>query len=379
MALTIGIAPDSFKGTLSAAEAAEAMARGAASACPDARILKLPMADGGEGTAELLALATGGRLITLPSQDPLGRPLNATVAQLGDHATWAIDTAAASGLTLLAPHERTPLTTCSTGTGLLIRHAIERGARSIILGLGGSATVDGGKGLCQALGFRWLDEHGRTLDPGGGSLVTLARVDGARVAQAVSRTRIRVAYDVRSPLTGPQGAATIFGPQKGASGHQIVQLEQGLERLARVLAEHLPSPPEAPLERLPGTGAAGGIGASLMALLGATLEPGGELVFELAGWSEHLAQCDLVVVAEGRLDAQTAAGKAPAIVASHARRQGIDVLAVAGHLGPGSEQLPGITDVEAVYADPPVTLPSSHQAGRDLADATHRLLLRVTR
>jgi len=420
MTLTIGIAPDSFKGTLSAVEAARAMALGARRVYPDAEILQMPMADGGESTAALLSRATGGTAVTLPTTDPLGRPIQATVYRLGDDttgggstgdgstgggstgddttgggstgdgstgggstgdgstgrgSTWAVDTAAASGLTLIAPDERDPGRTCSAGTGALIRAAADRGARTVILGLGGSATVDGGMGLCRALGVRWLDPAGNDLPPGGDALVRLATVDCGSVPPAIRDLHIRVAHDVHSPLTGPQGAAAIFAPQKGATPAGVRRLAASLERLAEVL-EALAAPG---LPQRPGTGAAGGIGASLVAMLGATLEPGARLVFEQAGWATHLNRCDLVLVAEGRLDAQTAAGKAPAYVAAEAARLTIPVLAVAGILGPGAHTVPHLQQVEAIHEKMPDTLPSPDEAATQLAAATERLVKRWRR
>ncbi len=369
MTFTIGIAPDSFKGTLTAVEAADAMAEGALRVVPDANVMKMPMADGGEGTAELLAQATAGAPVTLPTTDPLGRPLQAAIHRLGDTTTWAVDTAAASGLTLLTAQERDPLKACSAGTGTLIRGAAERGARTVVLGLGGSATVDGGVGLCGALGVRWLDRSGRPLAPGGGALASLVSMDASSVPDEVRRLHLRVAHDVQNPLLGPTGAATVFAPQKGATPAGVRQLEAGLQRLAEVL--DVPG-----LAERPGTGAAGGIGATLTALFGATLEPGAPLVLEQAGWAAQLPRCDLVVVGEGCLDAQTAGGKAPGHVAAVAARHAIAVLGVAGILGPGAHTLEHLQDVEATHPEPPATLPAPAQAAQQLADATERLLRR---
>ena len=376
--LRFALAPDSFKGTLSAPEAAAAMAEGVRRAMPEAICRELPMADGGEGTAALLAHATGGERLRLRTEDPRGRPLEAELARLGDGHTFALDTAAASGLTLLSPAERDPLTACSAGTGRLLHQALQLGARTVVLGLGGSATVDGGKGLCEALGFRFLDHHGRPLAPGGGALSDLQRIDDQHVPPLVwaIRGRIRIACDVWNPLLGPEGAAPVFAPQKGADAAAVQRLAQGLARLAEVLRA-LPGPcggtPE--IATLPGTGAAGGIGATLSVLLGATLESGGELVFETAGYAEVLADCDLVIVGEGRMDAQTAHGKAPAVVARHARARGRPVLGVTGQPGPGLEALDGIDAWEACRPAG-ASLPTPEQASTELAAATARLVHR---
>lgn len=375
----IAVAPDSFKGTLSAPEAAEAMALGVAEAWPEAHVERLPMADGGEGTAALLAAATGGTLEDASTEDPLGRPMTARIARLGDGDTFAVDTAAASGLTLLAPGEHDPLRASTRGTGRLLRAALSRGARAILVGLGGSATVEGGVGLAQALGFRFLDARGRDLPPGGGPLEALARIDRSGVPPEVWRLQghLRLACDVTSPLLGAAGAARIYGPQKGAGPDAVACLERGLARLAEVLREQ-PGPcgglPE--VATLPGTGAAGGIGATLHVLLGAELAPGGALVLEAAGYAATLDRCDLVIVAEGRLDAQTLAGKAPAAVAAAARSRGLPVLGITGVPGPGIETLGFLADWEA--ARPAGAAPPSNAstAAGEVAAATARLVHR---
>jgi len=375
---TVAVAPDSFKGTLSATEAAEAIAAGVRQAAPRARCRLLPMADGGEGTAALLARVTGGHCETADTEDPFGRPLTAELACLGDGVTWAVDTTAASGLTLLGAGERDPLRASSTGTGRLIRAAFERGARQVLLGLGGSATVDGGKGLCEALGYAFLDRRGRPLPPGGGSLATLERIESpppsARVA--VEGGALRLACDVRNPLLGSAGAARVFGPQKGASPAVVARLEAGLTRLADVLRRR-PGPcgpaPAPDIATRPGGGAAGGIGATVAALLGAPLDSGGERVFAAAGYAARLDGCELVIVGEGRLDSQSAEGKAPAVVAAHARRRGLPVLAVMGTWGDGVAELTVVQDREAARP-PEAGVPSPAEAYSELSAAAARLV-----
>ena len=271
----------------------------------------------------------------------------------------------------------TPSSRCSAGTGRLILAAWDRGAEELILGLGGSATVDGGVGLARALGFRFLDDGGQDLGPGGGSLVALRRIDACGVRPEVWRlgARLRLAFDVRSPLLGPEGAARVFGPQKGANPEAVERLERGLERLAEVLGEH-PGPcggvPE--LATRGGTGAAGGIGATLRALLGATLESGAALVIRTAGIGRLLAGCDVAVVGEGRLDGQTLHGKAPAALAAEARARGIPVLGVTGIPGPDIERLDFLEDWEA--ARPAGELPDPATAAQEVAAATARLVRR---
>jgi glycerate kinase len=409
----VAVAPDSFKGTLDAPEAAEAIARGVRRVAPRASCRLLPMADGGEGTAALLARVTGGRLESTWTEDPLGRPLRGSLACLGDGRTWAVDVAAASGLTLLSEPERDPLGTSSTGTGRLIRAALEGGADKVILGLGGSATVDGGKGLCEALGFAFLDADGRPLAPGGESLRKLDRIEDPRPPSWYRHLygRIDAACDVRNPLLGPGGTARVFAPQKGATPSQVTTLEAGLTHLAEVLRRR-PAPlgsfagdahrlgaggsrpavaarpavvarPAAPggdgsapedIATRPGSGAAGGIGAAVAALLGARLQSGGERVFTAAGYADQLDGCDLVIVGEGRLDSQSASGKAPAVVAEHARQRGLPVVAVVGTWEPGVEGVP-VQDWEAGRS-PGTGIPSPVEARKELTAAAERLLSR---
>lgn len=375
---TVAVAPDSFKGTLSATEAAEAIAAGVRQAAPRARCRLLPMADGGEGTAALLARVTRGHCETADTEDPVGRPLTAELACLGDGGTWAVDTAAASGLTLLGEGERDPLRASSTGTGRLIRAAFERGARQVLLGLGGSATVDGGKGLCEALGFAFLDRQGRPLPPGGGSLAALRRIESPHPSARVvpEGGALRLACDVRNPLLGPTGAARVFAPQKGASPEVVARLEAGLNRLADVLRRR-PGPcgPAADIATRPGGGAAGGIGATVAALLGAPLDSGGEQVFAAAGYAAQLDGCALMIVGEGRMDSQSAQGKAPAVVAAHAQRRGLPVLAVMGTWGQGVEKLTFVQDREAVRP-PEAGVPSPAEAYPELRAAAARLVRR---
>lgn len=379
-ALSVALAPDSFKGTLDAWAAAAAMERGVREALPGARCVQMPLGDGGEGTAAILSKVTGGERHEVISEDPLGRPMRASVFRLGGAGEcWALDTAEASGLALLSAAERDPLRASSEGTGRLILAALERGAKEVILGLGGSATVDGGMGLCRALGFRFLSNQGQELGPGGGALVELERIDASGVGSEVWRLgpRLRLAYDVQSPLLGPRGAARVFGPQKGADIEAVERLEQGLARLAAVLGEQ-PGPcgGVAELATLPGTGAAGGIGATLRALLGASLERGAAMVIRAAGYGRWLDGCDLALVGEGRLDGQTLEGKAPAALAFEARKRGIPVLGVTGLPGPGIERLGFLEDWEAARQGPPGELPDPVTAAQEVAAATARLVRR---
>lgn len=354
------------------------MEAGVHAALAEALVLRQPMADGGEGTARLLGEATGGHRLAWPTEDPLGRPIQAEVVRLGEPDSWALDTAAASGLPRLTPAERDPLVATTRGTGLLLRELARRGARSVVLGVGGTATVDGGRGACEALGFRFLDERRAPLPPGP-DLTSLRSIDDSAVAPEVWRLGrdLHLACDVETPLCGAQGAARIFAPQKGASARAVARLERSLERLAAVLQSH-PGPCGPPLDiphRRHG-GAAGGLAATLNALLGASLASGAERVFQTAGYGSPLRDASVVILGEGRMDAQTARGKAPAVVAHHARRAGVPVLAVMGQPGPGVETLSIMQDWEAARSAgaPPPT--STAEARDELTQATARLLRR---
>jgi glycerate kinase len=339
------LAPNPFKGSLSAAAAARAMADGLAAALPGAELDQLPLADGGEGTVECIAAAAGGRRIGALVAGPFGKPVKAAYLLLPD-GTAVIEIAAASGLTLISPDQRDPMTADSRGTGQLIVDALERGARHIVLALGGSATVDGGTGIAVALGARFLDETGREAPPGGRGMGRIREVDLAGWDPRLKDCRFTVAADVDNPLLGPRGAAAVFGPQKGATPEQVRELEHGLAYLAAALARahgraRADRVPGAGGDRavadVPGAGAAGGVGAMAAALLGAEIVPGAEYVMDAVGFDAHLGRADLVVTGEGRLDAQTAHGKGPHAVAARARRAGVPVVALVGAVaGDGS-------------------------------------------
>jgi len=318
------VAPDSFKGTLTAPEATAAIARGLKRLSPPARIRCLPLADGGEGTVDVVVSARGGHVVWAEVHDPLGRPVRAPIGILPD-GTAVVEMASASGLGLLAPRERDPLRASSFGTGELLLAALER-SRRVVLGLGGSATVDGGLGAAVALGARALDAGGRPVPLGGGGLSVLSRLDVTGLQPLVHGASIRLACDVTNPLVGERGAARVFGPQKGADPGQVVQLARGLEGLATLL-EDLTGQAVA---RLPGAGAAGGVGAMLAALLGADLVPGADLVLNVVEFDRRAEGCSLILTGEGRADAQTLDGKLPMVVAGRGRRAGIPVALVAG-------------------------------------------------
>ena len=333
--MNIIIAPDSFKGSCTAREAAEYIRLGVSEVYPTAEFTLLPIADGGEGTVDSLVAATGGALVAVDTFDPLGRSITASYGLLPD-GTAVVETAAASGLTLLAPQERDALRASTYGTGVLIRAALKRGARRIILGLGGSATTDGGMGLARALGIRFLDADGKELSDGGAELARLARIDASQLMPEALETEFILACDVKNVLCGEQGAAYVFAPQKGADAQQVRLLDSALSNYARVLSSQFHS--DAALQ--PGSGAAGGIGCVFMAFFNCAVRPGIDLVLDTVGFDLLVQRADLVITGEGRLDAQSAFGKVPCGVATRTKAaKNIPVVALGGAIGDGADAL----------------------------------------
>lgn len=331
--MRVVIAPDKFKGSLTAVEAARAISRGVLRAFPGAEVDAIPMADGGEGTVDALVTATDGTIQTSRVTGPLGNPLDACFGLSGDVRTAFIEMASASGLVLVPESMRDPMITTTRGTGELILAAIDLGAQRIILGIGGSATNDGGAGMAQAVGFRLLDANGDDLTPGGGSLDRLDRIDPAGRDPRLDRAEISVACDVTNPLCGPEGASAVYGPQKGASPETVRILDRNLARLATVIERDLGQS----VAELPGSGAAGGLGAGLVAFAGGTLQRGVDLISRTVGLADRLEGASLCLTAEGSLDSQTAHGKTIAGIARTARDRGCPVIALAGGLSSGAE------------------------------------------
>jgi glycerate 2-kinase len=328
------VAPQSFKGSADAVAVAAAIGRGVRRAWPDARIEELPLADGGEGTVRALVRATAGALRSVRVHDPLLREIDAEWGLLGDGTTAVVEMAAASGLPLLRASERDPRITSTLGTGELILAAAASGAHRLVIGIGGSATNDGGAGMARAFGYRFLDGEGRDLPEGGAALARLARIDGQTDARLV-RIRIDVACDVRNPLLGPDGASAVYGPQKGATPEVVRELDAALARYADVVERLVGRS----IRDLPGAGAAGGLGAGLVAFLDARLVSGAELVLGAVGFGKRIAGADLVITGEGRIDRQSGFGKLTGAVVDAARRANVSVAAVAGSLGAGHEVL----------------------------------------
>lgn len=330
--MRVVIAPDSFKGSLSAAGVAEALARGVRRAWPTAQVTTLPVADGGEGWVETMVRATGGRLISCRVTGPLGEPVEAQYGLFDQdgQGVAVIEMAAASGLTLVPPERRDPRLTTTRGTGELIRDALDRGARRLLVGIGGSATNDGGAGMAQALGVRLLDEAGNDLPPGGAALARLARIDLTGLDSRLAEVEVVVACDVDNPLTGERGASAVYGPQKGATPEMVQELDAALAHYADVVEGVLGRS----IRNTPGAGAAGGLGFGLMAFAGARLQRGIDLALDTLQADRHFAGASLVITGEGRVDRQTLHGKVPFGVAQRAAARGIPVVAVGGSIGP---------------------------------------------
>jgi glycerate 2-kinase len=319
------VAPDKFKGSLTAAQVAARVAAGLARAAPGVDVAQVPVADGGDGTLEA-ALSAGYRRVPVRAEGPTGEPVDTAYAERDGVAV--VELADISGLGRLPGGRPAPLTASSYGTGQVLRAALDAGCRRIVLGIGGSASTDGGAGIVQALGGRLLDRRGAEVGRGGAALAAVRSLDLAGLHPALPETEVVVASDVDNPLLGPRGAAAVYGPQKGASPADVAALDAALARWAE--AVHRATGVEA--AATPGAGAAGGVGFAALAVLGATLRPGIDLVLELVGFTAALAGARLVITGEGSLDAQTLHGKAPAGVAAAARSAGIPVVAVAGRL-----------------------------------------------
>lgn len=341
-------APDSFKESLTALQAAEAMAEGIRRADFKAEIRTIPMADGGEGTAQTLADATGGVMRTVDVHDPLGRPIAAQYAILGDGVTAVVEVAQASGLALLDRAERNPLATSSYGTGELIRAALNAGVTTIVVGLGGSATNDAGAGLLQALGVRLLDHNGHELNPGGAVLSQLATIDVTQLDPRLRNTTVIAACDVTNPLIGVNGASAVFGPQKGASSTDVMILDGALGHFAATTKQQF----GIDIAHTPGGGAAGGIGAALLAFLGARFQSGFDVVAHYAQLDDAVRWADVVFTGEGSIDVQTKFGKTPAGVAKVAKQYSKPVIAIAGHVGKSIGELHSV-GIDAVFGTAP--------------------------
>lgn len=327
--MKILIAPDSFKGSATSSRAADAIGEGVQQIFPDAELIKIPVADGGEGTVEALTDSLHGKIITKSVKGPIGEVVEASYGILPGNIA-VIEMASASGLPLVPEDKRNPLITSTYGTGQLIQDALERDCKKIILGIGGSATNDGGTGMARALGYKFLDRKGHELPEGGGSLVNLAEIDNSEVDKDIFKTKFLIACDVTNPLTGPEGASHIYGAQKGASSEDIEHLDRALGKLAEVVSSKYGRANE----NIPGAGAAGGLGYGLMEFCGGELKSGIEIVLDLIKFDSFLDGVDLVISGEGRIDGQSVYGKVPVGIAGRAKKKNIPVLVVVGDIGP---------------------------------------------
>ncbi|KAB7787024.1 glycerate kinase [Bifidobacterium cebidarum] len=369
------IAPDSFKNCMTAREAAEAIRSGLSAVFPDAEYDMVPMADGGEGTVQALVDATGGTLRQATVLDPLQRSVSATYGLLGadgaeragNGATTAvIEMAAASGIGFVNEATENPLAATTYGTGQLIRAALDDGARRIIIGIGGSATNDGGAGMAEALGVRFLDAHGNAIARGGGALGQLSAIDVTGLDPRINATEILIASDVANPLTGPQGASAVFGPQKGATEAMVGQLDANLAHYAAMISSQLGRD----VARMPGAGAAGGLGAGLLAFTNASMRPGVEIVAQTVRLAQRAADADYCITGEGGIDAQTQHGKTPIGVARAVRQNNpnIGVIALAGYVGSGIGPLYDL-GIDAIFG----IVPGAATLERALAEGAHNL------
>lgn len=348
--MKIVLAPDSFKGNLTSLQVADAFEKGIRRVIPKARIVKVPMADGGEGTVQSLVDATGGKFLRKKVTGPAGKPVSARYGMLADGETAVIEMAEASGLPLVEGKEKNPLKTTTYGTGELMLDAMKKGAKTIIIGIGGSATNDGGAGMAQALGVRFLDGRGKELTElgSGGLLAKVKGIDMKNLTPMLKKTKIVVACDVNNPLYGKQGAAYVFGPQKGASTAMVKKLDDNLKHFSSVIKKDL----KKDVNKIKGAGAAGGLGAGLVAFTKARMKSGVDIVIDYTDLAKYVKGADLVITGEGRVDFQTAFGKTPAGVAKTAKKYGVQTIAIGGGLSDDANGVfaHGIAGLEAAIA-----------------------------
>lgn len=363
------IAIDSFKGCLTSTETNAAATDGVRSILPNCDIVSFPIADGGEGTLEVLTKAMHGHTIPLIAHNPLMQAIETRYTISPDGKTALIEMANINGLTLIPAEKRNPMVATSYGTGELILHALEQGCRNFIIGIGGSATNDAGIGMLQALGFRFLDKTGNILGHGGAIMSEILSVDFQHIHPALKESHFTIACDVDNPFYGPQGATYIFGPQKGADATMLRQLEAGMQNFAQVIRKTTGKD----ITALPGAGAAGGLGGSLAAFLHAELKAGSRLILEVLGFSSHIAQADLILTGEGKADKQTLRGKVPCGILSEAKKQNIPVILIAGSVEDAETlNMAGFTGVYSITPSP-VSLEKAMQP--DYAKENIRLLV----
>ena len=345
MNMRIVVAPNAFKGSMNAVQAAEAMKKGILAVVPQADVTCVPVADGGDGLTEVMLAGLSGTRVEARVAGPRMEPLSAPFCMVPSRKLAVVEMAKASGLALLPKARHDPTRTTTYGTGELMRAAMDNGARRIIVGIGGSATCDGGIGMAAALGYRFLDATGTPVDPVGGCLGAIASIDRRNVDSRLDGISVSVACDVTNPLIGDNGASVVYSPQKGATPEQVARLDAGLANLARVIRRDL----GVAIADMPGAGAAGGLGGGLHAFVGAELKPGIDLVIDVVKLKDAIAGADLVLTAEGRIDGQTRFNKAPAGVARTAKAAGVPCIAICGGIGDGIESLRDI-GIDAVFS-----------------------------
>lgn len=372
--MKIVIAPDSYKGSLTAKEVAEAIERGINRLKSNIFIDKIPMADGGEGTVQSLVDATGGTIVYTKVFDPLMREIESFYGILGDKKTAVIEMSSASGLPLLSQEERNPLITTTFGTGQLLLHALDNGCRNFIIGIGGSATNDGGIGMLKALGVEFLDKNNKDIGNGGEALGKLCFIDVSKLDSRIKDISITVACDVDNPLYGPKGASIVFGPQKGATEDMVRILDNNLKHYADIIEKHL----SISIGNVAGSGAAGGLGGGLMAFFNAKLKKGIDIVIEATKLEAQIKTADLIITGEGTIDYQTKFGKTPYGVAKIAKKYNIPVIAIAGSLGEGANDLykEGFSSIFSI-SNKPMTLEDSIKNGVSLLEDTAERILRA--
>ncbi len=368
----IVIAPNAFKESLSAPAAADAIAEGVWRVIADAEVLCVPVADGGDGTAESILAACDGEWVGVEVHDPLMRTIQSRYGLIDEGRTAVIEMAEASGLRLIGPNERNPLKTSTFGTGELLLDAIERGCERVIMGIGGSATVDGGLGMAVALGYELLDANGEAIEPHGGGLTKLARIISENVPERLRQIPIFIASDVTNPLAGPEGAAAVFGPQKGATPEMVKTLDDGLNNAANCWKQTF----DIDVASLPSAGAAGGLGAGLVAFCGAEIRSGFDLVADTVKLDDALKGADLVFTGEGKIDEQTQYGKAPAGVAERAKKVGAPVVGLAGSLSGDLSALYtlGMTALFPIVSGPTLLEDAMKNAASLLANAGEQVV-----
>jgi len=369
--MKIIVAPDSFKGNMNALDVCSIIEEGILRANKEATIYKIPLADGGEGTARIITQAVGGRFIKTRVTGPLGKKIDAEFGLINDGKTAVLDIASASGIELLDRNELDPMKATSYGTGELITATLDTGAKEIIIGIGGSAVNDGGIGMISALGFKVLNENGQSVGQGGEALNNIAKIDYSDADKKLKNVSIKVACDVTNPLIGPNGASAVFGPQKGATVEMVKSLDAGLKKLGDAwIKAGLTNNVEQP-----GDGAAGGIGAALRICLGAKMESGAMLVMKYSGFFEHLSNCGLIITGEGMTDSQTAGGKLCSVVAREGRKAGVPVALISGALIGETQNLFSIFDYAVSIACGQIGLDAMiGDSKRDLAFAAENLI-----